>query len=187
MGKFLFINACVRPESRTLRLARQLLDALGGTYDEVDVTDGSVRPLDRAALEKRVECIRRGDYADPSFDLARQLAAAQTVVIAAPFWDLSFPSFLKLYFENVLVAGLTFTYQGGRPEGLCKADKLYYVTTAGGAATPDFGYSYVQALAESFLGIPQVRCFRAEGLDVLGSDVERILAEASEEIRRAVQ
>ena len=30
MTDILLVNACVRPESRTLRLARRLLDHLGG-------------------------------------------------------------------------------------------------------------------------------------------------------------
>lgn len=186
MGKILFINACVRPESRTLVLAKCLLERLGGDYDEVNVTDGSIKPVDFNLLSFRAEKIGIGDFSDPVFALARQLAEAQTVVIAAPFWDLSFPSFLKLYFENVLVSGLTFTYKSGRPEGLCRAKKLYYVTTAGGFISPDFGFSYVKALAESFLGIPQVRLFCAEGLDIIGNDIDRIMEEAKEKIRREI-
>ena len=94
-----------------------------------------------------------------------------------------FPSCLKIYFETILVSGVTFTYQSGRPEGLCRAKRLYYVMTAGGMPSPDFGFSYVRALAETFFGIPEVKCFHAEGLDVIGNDVQHILQEAKEKIR----
>lgn len=183
MKNILFVNACVRPESRTLELARCLLECLGNDYAEVNVTDGRIRPLDGKALEERTEKIRKADFSDVSFAPARQFAEAETVVIAAPFWDLSFPSCLKIYFENILVSGLTFTYKSGRPEGLCRAKRLYYVTTAGGFLSPDFGYSYVKSLAETFFGIPEVKCFNAEGLDIIGNDVAGIMREATERIR----
>lgn len=187
MEKILFVNACVRQESRTRALAECLLACLGGPYHEVCVTDGSILPLDAGMLRERTERIRSGDTSGEIFALARQFAGAETVVIAAPFWDLSFPSCLKIYFENILVSGLTFTYRSGRPEGLCRAKRLYYVTTAGGALSPDFGFPYVRALAETFFGIPEVRRFSAEGLDVIGNDAARILQDAKDTIRRDLQ
>lgn len=184
MEKILFVNACVRRESRTLALANCLLECLGDDHTEVNVTDGSVRPLDGKALEERTEKIRSGEFSGDEFALARQFAAAETVVIAAPFWDLSFPACLKIYFENILVSGLTFTYRSGRPEGLCRAKRLFYVTTAGGFISPDFGFSYVKALAGTFFGIPEVKCFCAEGLDISGNDADGIMREAKEKLRR---
>ena len=43
MEKILFVNACVRPESRTLILAKCLLACLGNDYTEVNVTDGNIK------------------------------------------------------------------------------------------------------------------------------------------------
>lgn len=184
MSKILFVNACVRPASRTLVLARRLLETLGGDFDEVDITDGSVKPLDAAALAYRTEKCGEGDFSDAVFLPAKRFAAAQTVVIAAPFWDFSFPACLKIYLENILVAGLTFTYEGGRPTGLCKAKRMYYVTTAGGRISPDFGFPYLQAISENLLGIPEVKCLCAEGLDIGGNDAEHIIEEAAKKICR---
>ena len=60
------------------------------------------------------------------FELARQFAAADQIVIAAPYWDLSFPAALKQYFEQINVLGITFAYTPeGVPKGLCRARKLY--------------------------------------------------------------
>lgn len=104
-------------------------------------------------------------------------ANADTVVIAAPYYDLSFPAMLKQYFEQINVLGLTFTYsETGTPKGLCKAKDLYYVTTAGGPIISDeFGFGYVKALAKCFYGIENVYQIKAEGLDIIGADVEAIL------------
>lgn len=183
MEKILFINACVRPESRTLVMAKCLLEYLGNDYAEVKVTNESMKPLDLKVLNERTEKIRSADFSDSMFAPARQFVRAETIVIAAPFWDLSFPSCLKIYFENIMVSGLTFTYQSGKPEGLCRAKRLYYVTTAGGFISSDFGFSYVKALAKTFFGIPEVKCFSAEGLDIIGNDVARIMQDAEKMIR----
>lgn len=187
MEKILFINACVRPESRTRELAGCLIDCLGGECEEVNVTDGRIKPLDALSLDARAEKIREGDFSGDTFAHARQFAKAETVVIAAPFWGLSFPACLKAYFENILVSDLTFTYKGGRPVGLCRAERLFYVTTAGGALSPDFGFPYVRTLATALFGIPEVHCFSAEGLDIIGNDVGRIMQAAKENIRRQMQ
>ena len=180
----LFINACVREGSRTKRLADHLLKKLEGPVSEVRVGELRFPKADQAFLERRDALIGKSDLADPLFDLARQFAAADTVVVAAPYWDLSFPAALKQYFEQINVSGVTFSYSPeGIPIGHCRAKKLYYVTTAGGPIlSPEFGYGYVEGLARGFYQIPEVRMIRAEGLDILGADVEGILRRAEEEI-----
>ena len=186
MGPILFVNACVRPQSRTLRLARRVLEKLGGTVEEVDLGREPVRPLDLEALQERDALLAREEYGAPAFRYARQFAAADAIVIAAPYWDLSFPAALKVYLENVMITGVTFGYSPeGIPFGLCKARRLIYVTTAGGPiAGSDHGFGYVRSLAESFFGIPDVRRFSAEGLDIVGADVEQLLARALAQIER---
>ena len=49
----LFINACVRKESRTRRLADHLLDKLGQPFDEVCLHDIAFPVTDEAFLEMR--------------------------------------------------------------------------------------------------------------------------------------
>ena len=39
----------------------------------------------------------------------------------------------------------------------------------------DFGFGYVKALANTFYGIEEVYQIKAEGLDIIGADVESIL------------
>ena len=180
----LMIDACVREGSRTKRLADYLLNKLDGPVREVKVAELRLPVVDQAFLERRDALIGKGDLADPMFDLARQFADADTLVVAAPYWDLSFPAALKQYFEQINVSGVTFSYSPeGIPIGHCRAKKLYYVTTAGGPIlSPEFGYGYVEGLARGFYQIPEVRMIRAEGLDILGADVEGILRRAEEEI-----
>lgn len=183
----LYINACVREESRTERLARYLLSRLGDTVKEIRLADMCYPKADAGFLNKRDGLLSEKNYDDPMFDGARAFASADTVVIAAPFWDLSFPAALKQYFEQINVPGITFVYtEEGVPRGLCRADKLYYVTTAGGTIfSEEFGYGYVKALANGLYGISQTRLIKAEGLDIDGADVEKILQAAEKAIDNA--
>ncbi len=173
----LFINACVRKASRTKELADFFLSRQGNPYEEVRLDAIEFPTADESFLEKRERLIREKDFSNPLFDLARQFAAADDIVIAAPFWDLSFPALLKLYFEQINVTGITFVYTPeGIPAGLCKAGCLTYITTAGGNFFPEeYGPGYVRSLARNFYGIPEFRLIKATGLDLEGADVDHIL------------
>lgn len=179
----LYINACVRKESRTARIAQAFLQTLGGTVEEVRLSDLDLQPLSEERLARRTRLIASGDFSDPMFDLAKQFAAAENIVIAAPFWDLSFPSILKVYIENIYVTGIVSRYGAdGRPQGLCKAQTLHYVTTVGGPYVPDFSYGYISTLAKDFLGIPETRLIKADMLDIDGTDAENVVADVIRQI-----
>lgn len=179
-NNILFINACVREDSRTARLAKAVLRQIPGTVTEVRPDQVSEPVRNEQFLLQRGEDTATGSFEDPRYEPARQFAAADIIVIAAPYWDLSFPAVLKAYFEQCNVVGLTFEYtEEGIPRSLCRAQKLIYVTTAGGPIISDeFGFGYVKTLASMFYGIPEIRQLKAEGLDVIGADVEKILQEA---------
>ena len=185
----LFVNACVRKASRTRALAAYLLEKLEPPVREVRLADLELPTPDERFLQLRDTLGAKRDFAHPIFAQAREFVTADTVVVAAPFWDLSFPASLKRYFELVNVPGLAFVYtEQGLPRGLCMAKRLYYVTTAGGPILNDaYGFGYIRALAEGFYQIPEVRCIRAEGLDLPGADVEAILRGARTEIDRMLE
>ena len=127
-------------------------------------------------MNKRTELIEQGDYSDRMFDPAKQFANADTIVIAAPYWDLSFPAPLKTYIENIYVTGIVSAYdENGLPVGLCKTNELYYVTTAGGPYDPTYSYGYIESLAKNFFGIPVTHLIKAEMLDIAGNDPEALL------------
>ena len=180
----LFVNACARRASRTKLLAEYLLSKLEGTVHERNLSTTALLPLSEETLTRRTSLSTKRDFTDPLFALAKEFAAADSIVIAAPFWDLSFPSLLKLYIEHIHIVGVTFAYHAdGKPYGLCKAKKLYYVTTAGGPIVNEvYGYGYIQALAKNFYGILDTYCIKAENVDVNGANVENILLHAKQEI-----
>ena len=179
-NKILFINACVRPDSRTAELSKHLLHILEGDVTEVNLYNEELLPICNKDIEKRAQ----HDFSGEKFEYAEQFSKADVIVVGAPFWDLSFPAVLKLYFENVTVSGITFEYsEKGFPVSKCNAEKLYYITTSGGyIGNNNFGFDYVKALAENFFGIDDISFYSAEGLDIFGADVKEIMNEAKEHI-----
>jgi len=178
----LYINSCVRAESRTDKIARALLEKLG-EYEEVCLSEIGLKPLDEETLQRRNDYISARDYSNSMFDLSKQFANADIIVISAPHWDLSFPALLKLYIENIYVTGIVSKYdENGAPLGLCKAERLFYVTTSGGPLIEEFGYGYVRELMTKYMGVKETSLIKAEMLDVDGFDPERIVSDIINEI-----
>ena len=180
----LLINACARPDSRTLQLAKKALQTMSGDFEILNLFEEDPAPLNYAGLSKRDRFIEKGDYSDRMFRFARQFSAADEIVIAAPYWDLSFPAVIKCYIEAICVNGLTFVYnEAGIPEGLCKAERLIYVTTAGGFIPEhNYGYDYVKQLCTDLFGIKNTLCIKAEGLDIQGADVSGIMKKSADNL-----
>lgn len=169
----LFVNACMRGESsRTLALCREYLQNVDDVV-EVNLAELALQPFDAEKVAYRTQKQTARAWDDPIFALSRQFAEADDIVIGAPYWDLSFPAALKTYIEHVSVCDLTFHYtEDARCEGICKAKRLTYITTCGGFVEgANFGYEYFCGIAKMF-GIPETRFVAAEGLDIVGIDVE---------------
>ena len=92
------------------------------------------------------------------------------IVLAAPFWELSFPAILKIYLERVSMRDITFGYEESGLVGRCRAEKLLLVTTRGGDYSlpetewMEMGARQLKALRAMF-GIPKFELLCAEGLD----------------------
>lgn len=184
--KILFVNACMRENSRTLLLAEYLLNGLSGEVAEINLQKENIAPLNNDLLAKRDKLINEGIFEHPMLRYAQQFANADTIVIAAPYWDLSFPSALKVYLEAITVSGITFQYIHGIPKGMCNAKQLIYITTSGGTIFSDFGYSYIKTLSEKFYGIKETICFKAEGLDIKDADIENVLEKTKQTINKYI-
>ena len=192
METILYVDACVNREtSRTERLAQALLakltDGREAHVSTLVLEDADMRPLTGDDVNRRTQLARAGAFDDVLFDAAKQMSQADTVVIAAPYWDLSFPSKLKVYVEHLSAQGVTFRYsEAGVPVSLCRGKRLYYVTTSGGyVGELDFGYQQIKVLFTLFFGFETAECFRAEGLDIVTNDADAIMSEALANIESA--
>jgi FMN-dependent NADH-azoreductase len=184
MSTLLYVNSCVTRgvESRTNRLAqsyiKKRLDDEAIKVETLRLEELNMTPLTQKGLSEREEAIDKGDFSSSSFDLAKSFASADEVVIAAPYWDMSFPSLLKLFIEQICVNRLTFGYsETGRPYGMVNVKKVVYVTTSGGyIGNANFGFDYIKGVFSSLFGINDITFLSAEGLDIFGNDPEQILS-----------
>lgn len=181
----LFINACARAESRTKQLAKALLQVLDEYVTEIELYKTEIPLLDETNIRTRQEAAEKHDEANTFVKLATTFSDANTIVIAAPYWDLSYPAVLRSYIEAVQVQGITFDYEeNGKPTGLCKAREIYYVTTSGGEmGEVDLGFEHIKALGTQMWGIDNIHYIDAHGLDIAGNDPNEILNKKIEQIR----
>jgi Acyl carrier protein phosphodiesterase len=157
MKKLVVIDACIRgEESRTRRIAEPVIEALAKRYEitRFDLTQMPMEPLTPQTYADRAA----GKVPAWALDAARQIAEADRIVVAAPFWDMSFPAVVKVFFEHTSLFDITFTDNGRTCVGKCKCEKVMYITTRGmNIPTGDAreqGTSYLQALSQLWdLGI----------------------------------
>ncbi len=184
----LYVNCCARKNSRTDALAKFLLGKIDSSFVEINLEKENLRPLSEATIQKRTELASKGDFSDEMFRYAKLFSQAEKIVVSAPFWDLSFPSALKVFIENIYVVGLVTKFdENGLPSGLCRAKELYYVSTAGGKFCAEFGFNYIKTLCQKYLGIQKVELISAEMLDIASADVEKIMEDAKKKIEKLIK
>lgn len=181
MEKLVIIDSCMRAESRTRRILNAAREVLSTRYDIeiIDVNAAGLLPLTPAGLEERTS----GIVPEQTLSLAKTIAAADRLVVAAPFWDMSFPATLKAFFENMSLYGVTFEDNGHTCVGLCKCKKVMYITTRGmdieTGSPREQGSSYLMALS-TLWGLGEVTTVAAKNLDYLSTDeVEAKIEETS--------
>ena len=186
MTQALYIDCCIRGEqSRTKRLAEAFLAAYGAREDvaitRLTLMDEPLIPFSNGFFWQREGLLERGELNHPRFRYAHQFQEAERVIIAAPFWDLSFPALLKVYIEDLCVQGITFDCnEENGCFGVCSAEKMLFLTTRGGAMegkSMDNGTKYLSDTA-NFFGIPDFAHIAADGLDMGLEPVEEILGRA---------
>lgn len=191
MKKLLFINGCVREQnSRTLKLANSFLNYFLECHPEYELeqvvlNNLGLKPLDCEMLEQRDKAIVA--HSTDEFELACNFKSADILVIAAPFWEGTFPAAVHTYIEHICVSELTFSLSENGYTGLCKAEKAVFITTRGGiyeegpAMCDNHASNFLKSVL-GMLGIGEVITVAAEGLDIFGVDVESKLQEAKQKL-----
>lgn len=182
MKKLLYIDACTRnAESRTKRIAEPVIESLRNSYD---ITTLTLNDLDLTVVQEELIRKRNGGDVDPTvMRWAETVRDADRIVIAAPFWDMSFPAALKVFFELCSIFNVTFTSDNKTCHGNCKAEKLLYITTRGmNIATGDpleQATPYLKALSWLW-GIGPLQVIAAQNMDYVSP------AEIEEKIYTAI-
>jgi FMN-dependent NADH-azoreductase len=127
-----------------------------------------------------------------SEELIQELESADEVVIGVPMHNFSVPSSLKLWIDQVVRAGRTFSYGAGGPKGLLPGKKATLLIASGGVYSPEspaaamnFVEPYLKTVL-GFIGITDVRIITVGGVSQLMSGVVdrgTLLQPALQEIR----
>ena len=194
----LFVNGCIRGAgSRTLTLAQRFIEAYTKLHTETTVQTADLNELRLLPMFEdslRARDAASGHWEDPMFAPARAFRDADMIVLAAPFWEGTFPAALHTYLEHICVTGFTFDCTDAGYVGLCRAKHAVFVTTRGGiyesgpAVKDDHAAAFLGSML-SMLGIPTLHTLAAEGLDIAGADVDGILSAAcqrAEQLARAI-
>ena len=180
MKTLLYIDSCIRGDiSRTKRIANAFLNKFRNNseyaIETITIDELAAAPLGRREYERRERLLAERNTDDKLFELPKQFAKADLIVVAAPFWDMGIPAKLKIYFENVSVSGLTFGFDGAEFKGLCKANRMVYITTRGmdieDSDEMEQASPYLIALCK-FFGIENFSMVSASSLDVKPDEVD---------------
>ncbi|MBR5602583.1 MAG: NAD(P)H-dependent oxidoreductase [Bacteroidales bacterium] len=166
MKRLFHIDSCLRSGSKTKRIADALIDRLSERYEveTIRLSDYDFPVVKDDILNERSS----GYVPDEYVQIAKKIAAADVLVISAPFWDMSFPSALKVFLENMSLFNVTFASNEKECYGLCKAEKVLYITTRGmniktgdemEQATP-----YIKAISKLW-GLGELHVIAAENID----------------------
>ena len=180
MEKILFINSCYNEErSRTLYLAKKLFEKFDidskFDFEEIKLKDLHLLPLSEERLKIRFDLATKNLFDMDMLTYSKKILSADIVVIAAPFYDFSYPSILKLFIENVSVPNLMYTYTKDGYEGFARGRKFIYVTTRGSELpdSEDFGYLNLDRMFKLF-GFKESKLISFGGTDFYENPIKMI-------------
>lgn len=157
MEKILFINSCYNYEkSRTLYLTNKLFEKFDidskFDFEEIRLKDLHLLPLSEEKLKLRFDLANKHLFDMDMLTYSKKILSADIVVIAAPFYDFSYPSILKLFIENISMPNLMYNYTNEGYQGYARGRKFIYITTRGANMpdSEDFGYLNLDRMFKLF-------------------------------------
>jgi FMN-dependent NADH-azoreductase len=130
-----------------------------------------------------------------SDELIRELEQANEYVIGVSMHNFTIPGTLKLWIDQILRAGRTFSYGAAGPEGLLKGKKATILVATGGvyeAGSPTSTLNFVEPYLKTilgFVGVTDVKFVTAGGTARLMTgaiDRETLLKPVLEQVRGVV-
>jgi len=157
MEKILFINSCYNYEkSRTLYLSNKLFKKFDidskFDFEEIRLKDLHLLPLSEEKLKLRFDLANKHLFDMDMLTYSKKILSADIVVIAAPFYDFSYPAILKLFIENISMPNLMYNYTNEGYQGYARGRKFIYITTRGANMpdSEDFGYLNLDRMFKLF-------------------------------------
>jgi FMN-dependent NADH-azoreductase len=191
----LHIDCSPRPESHSRELSAAIVKKLLGIAPDASISrrDFAAAPLPHASSEYATTLSSPATLAAPlkgalelSETLIQEVEAADVIVIGTPMHNLTVPSVLKAWIDQILRAGRTFMSTAAGKAGMIRDRPVFIGIASGGVFTgdranqPDFLTPYLSAVLGS-MGLKTLQFLPVQATAFLDRDratleVEKALA-----------
>lgn len=210
MKKLLYITVNSKPESESTSkmMGRVFVDrflAKNDNYEleELDLYNEDIPELNHKIIKARGDIVSGEEYnllsqadknaVDRINFLCEQFLSADTYVIAAPMWSVSFPSRLKRYIDCVIQNNKVIKITEEKVIGLLndKEREMVYIQSSGGVYPKlldwklNHGVNYVHDIFK-FLGIHKFEKVLIEGVDMTSVGKDKAIAKAYKDIDHVI-
>lgn len=190
MKKVLYITASPKPENVSVskKVGREFVNRFmaqnsGYSLEELDLYSEYIPELNYKLCKGRAEIVSGSEYDELSPDdkaaadrinaLCNQFLSADTYVIAAPMWSVSFPAILKRYVDCIIQNNKVIMISPQRVKGLLddRERNMVYIQSSGGiyprilGGKVNHGVEYFHDIFK-FLGIKRFEKILVEGVDM---------------------
>ena len=162
------IDSTIREESRTRSILNGVTKAFSNvTFKTYNLNNFSIDVTNAGNFSKK--------NTDSFFyNIAKEIASADGVIVAAPFWDMSYPALLKAFIEKISILDIMFADGPNECIGISRNKFMLYITTRGMNIKTNSQFDGATKSLKSLCnlwGIPSFSCISAYNLDYL-SDAE---------------
>lgn len=211
MKKLLYIPVNSKPEemSTSKTVGREFVNrflAKNSDYivEELDLYNEDIPEVNHVIFKSRAETVSGAEYdalsesdkraVDRVNALCNQFLSADTYVIAAPMWSVSFPSRLKRYVDCIILNNKVIKISSEEVKGLLndKERNMIYIQASGGVYPKLFGGKFNHGVDYfhdifKFLGMNKFEKILVEGVDMQDVGREEAMRRAYDDIDKVVE
>lgn len=210
MNKLLYLPVNSKPEelSTSKTVGREFVNRFlsqNANYqvEELDLYNEDIPEINHKLFSGRAEPVSDAEYnalskqeqimIDRINALCDQFLSADTYVIAAPMWSMSYPSRLKRYLDCIIINNKVIKVSPDEVKGLLddKVRNMVYIQSSGGVYPKlldwkiNHGVQYVQDIFK-FLGVKRFEKILVEGIDMPSVGRDEALQRAWEDIDKVI-
>lgn len=211
LKKLLYITANSKPEklSTSKTIGRQFINRFVSknpdyVVEELDLYTEYIPEINHIIFKKRAELVSGAEYEklsendkksiDRINELCGQFLSADTYVIAAPMWSVSYPSILKKYIDCIIINNRVIRITPEEVTGLLndKERSMIYIQSSGGkypkllSGKFNHGVEYFEDIFK-FLGIKKFEKILVEGVDTPDIGREKANTKACLDIENIIE
>lgn len=211
MKKLLYIAVNTKPEniSTSKTVGRTFVNEFikaNSDYqvEELDIYNEYIPEVNHRIFQRRAEPVTGKEYdalsqqdkkdVDRVNQLCNQFLSADTYVIAAPMWSVSYPSRLKQYIDCIILNDRVIKVSPEKVDGLLddKERNMVYIQSSGGiypkllGGAFNHGVDYFHDIFK-FLGIRRFEKILVQGVDMPEVGREEAIKKANEDIHKVIE